>query len=337
MEWETFVAESPDGTVFHTWGWKRFLQCHGFQPFYVVLRNGRGSLVAVCPFFLDNLFGGALRTLESLPNSDLGGPLIANNSVLSEVACKLTELIRRAFIRGRVVSSIFKLTDRNLCALLYNTGSKVFDGSGYFLWDLESTPPQYIWEHIFNSRHSQRTYIRRFEKNDFSVRIASSAEDFEAFYSLYSQTVQRKRGRPYSHRFLYNLWQGQSPVILRILVVEMRGTIVASVGFLCYAPKKTLHIMYVGYRNIDSHYKLGLYSYWQTLVWAYSNGFTKVNSGTTPLDPANSLHWFKKQFGGNFQKRYVLRVPSNALVYSILTRLYQSTILRALRSPDKLG
>ena len=75
-EWEKFVADVPGGTFYHTVRWKRFLEeSFSFDTEYLVIRDGSDHLAGVCPLAITRKLG-FFTVLDSLPESDFGGPLV---------------------------------------------------------------------------------------------------------------------------------------------------------------------------------------------------------------------------------------------------------------------
>ena len=74
-EWDEFVAASPKGTFFHTLKWRDVLdKSFPYESSYIGIRDSDDRLVGICPFFITKKLW-PFKILDSLPESDLGGPL----------------------------------------------------------------------------------------------------------------------------------------------------------------------------------------------------------------------------------------------------------------------
>jgi hypothetical protein len=75
-EWEDFAKNIPEATFYHTIKWKKIIEkSFGFVPAYFTVKD-QGEVAGICPGFITAPW--LLRTYNSLPNSDYGGPLFKN-------------------------------------------------------------------------------------------------------------------------------------------------------------------------------------------------------------------------------------------------------------------
>src|SRR3989442_5655661 len=159
-EWDNFVASCSNGTIFHVSAWKRVLEMQGLRSAYFVARDGRGSIMSACPFFLVSIMGGIANSLISLPKSDIGGPIFKDMSNTAELGIHLMKAIKRTALILRIPLAVASLSDPVASKSLSFGNVTVSSTSGYFVLDFDRLAPESIWSSFRHSRR-QRTDIRR--------------------------------------------------------------------------------------------------------------------------------------------------------------------------------
>ena len=114
------------------------------------------------------------------------------------------------------------------------------------------------------------------------------------------------------------------PANFNVALVKKGGNeIVAGVGFFSYPEKDTVHIMYGAYDTaIPGKYEVYLYAFWKTITWAHENGYSEVNFGASSDQRSHPNFRFKEQFGGEFVKKYSVKItPFRVLSHPIVRSL----------------
>ncbi|MFH1673414.1 MAG: GNAT family N-acetyltransferase [Pseudomonadota bacterium] len=337
-EWERFVADSSGGTFFHTLKWKKILEeAFSLEAEYLAIRDEAGKLAGVCPFAVTSKLR-LFRILDSLPESDFGGPLTVEPetpAVLKALNDYLPEVCREKNITYAKIRCPSETTGRH-----FNTRGMTTDtASGSMNLNLEQHPSDFIWDEVFTQKDGQRTYIRRFEKDGFRNIEAQSIKDLDTFYELYYRNMNYIGGAVHPYSFFRKLWDELHPEHFNIILTVGNGRCIGGEGFFLYRPRKTVYQTFIGLdRNVETQYRTYFYLSWGLLKWCEANGFKTVSFGGTPADPKSANYSQKSKFGANFNQDYVVCLPfkrSRFLVREAtlkLGRLIQKRLPPALRS-----
>ena len=307
-EWEEFVATSPKGTFFHTLKWKKILEdSFSFESLYLVIRDPNGELIGICPFFITKELW-PFTVLDSLPNSDQGGPLI-KKEYRKEATNILKDYFKELSSDRSITYAKMRISDRELCEYLKTKVSKVDTNSGTMILDLKEKPVDFIWNEIFKQK--QRKYIKRFEHDGFITKEAQDVEDINKFYALYHQNAI-KRGVPHPFTFYKNDFDLLYPNNFNIILIERGERCIGAGIFFIYAEKKAIFMGGVALdKTVSSRYKIYYKLRWETIKYAHRNGFQYVSFGPTPSDPGSVYYSLKSEFGAEFNQDYFLYLPFN--------------------------
>ena len=330
-EWDNFVASCSNGTIFHVSAWKRVLEMQGLRSAYFVARDGQGSMLSACPFFLVSILGGIASSLISLPKSDIGGPIFKDGSNSAEIGIHLMKAIKRTALMRRIPLAVAAVADSVASKSLSFGNVTVSSTSGFFVLDLDRLAPEAIWS-SFSHSGRQRTEISRMDRDGFTFYVGDSHTDLSEFYMLYRTTVQRAGGKAYPYSLFSCIMSLMHPRNFNLLMVRKGDRPVGGLGVLCYPEKKQLHTMYAAYdRSAGNRYPVHLYTNWKALLWARACGYRYINFGTTSANPLDGNYRFKQQFGGRFVRKVVVKqlmVPN--LVGSLIRRVNQNIQFRRL-------
>ncbi len=311
-EWENFVATSPKGTFFHTLRWKEVLEkSFPYETLYLVIRDSNDNLIGICPFFITKKLW-PFRVLDSLPNSDLGGPLM-KEEYNKEAASLLKDYLKELSSDKGITYAKIRLSDPKLCECLKTRASKVDTNSGTMILDLTEKPMDFIWNKIFKQK--QRKYIKRFEHDGFITKEAKDTEDLNKFYALYHQNAI-KRGVPYPFTYYRNVFDLLYPNSFNIILIE-RGEICIGAGiFFIYPERKVIYMVGAALdKTVSSRYKIYYKLRWETIKYAHRNGFRYLSFGPTPSDPGSVYYSLKSEFGAEFYQDYFLYLPFNGKLF----------------------
>lgn len=308
-EWERFVVASPDGTFYHSLKWKKVLEeAFSLGTEYLVIRDDSGRLVGVCPFAVTSKLG-IFRILDSLPESDFGGPLVAEETsgeALQALNSHLPELCRHKGITYAKIRCPDEATRGGFRA----KDMTVDTSTGSMNLDLERTPSNFLWDEVFTQKSGQRTYIRRFEKDGFQNIEARDLNDLDTFYRLYNSNMTYIGGAPYPYSFFRLLWDALHPDYFNILLTVGGGRCIGGEGFFTYPPRRTAYQIYIGLdRNVETQYRTYFFLSWGLIKWCEAKGFRAVSFGGTPSDTDSPNYVSKSRFGAAFNQDYVVCLP----------------------------
>lgn len=303
-EWEEFVATSPKGTFFHTLKWKEVLEkSFPYESLYLVIRDSNDKLIGVCPLYITKKLW-PFKVLDSLPNSDLGGPLI-KEEYKKEAANALKDYLKELSSDRSITYAKMRLSDRELCEYLRTKASKVDTRSGTMILDLKEKPMDFIWNEIF--RQKQRKYIKRFEHDGFITKEAENADDLNKFYALYNQNT---------FTFYKNSFDLLYPNNFNIILIEKREKCIGAGIFFIYPEKKAIYMAGAALdKTVGSRYKIYYKLRWETIKYAHRNGLRYVSFGPTPSDRSSVYYSLKSDFGAEFNLDYFLYFPFNKSLF----------------------
>ena len=311
-EWEKFVAASPKGTFFHTLKWRDVLEkSFPYESSYLGIRDSNDQLIGVCPFFITKKLWPFV-VLNSLPESDLGGPLF-KEQYKKDVANTLRNYLKELSVGEGVTYAKMRLPDRELCECLKTKTSRVDTSSGTMILDLEMKSADFIWNNVF--KHKHRKYINRFEHDGFKTNNGTDIYDLSKFYTLY-QHNWRYSGYPNNFKFFENMFNLLYPNNLTITLIEKdKECIGAGISFI-YEEKKAMYMAGVALnKNVSSRYKIYYKLRWETIKYAYRNGYRYVSLGPTSSDSSEVHHKLKSKFGAKFNQNYILYLPFNRKLF----------------------
>jgi hypothetical protein len=324
-DWEALNRASPYGSCYHDLRWKRVMErSFNYKSRYFLVYDGKDP-VALCPFFIEKVRG--LKSLTSLPSADLKHIVItepSNQAIMKEILVKSIEIAKKdmcAFIIF-VNSGIESIESvREVCSV-NNWKTVPFSINGYLALDLEKNDPTYIWNNVFNSKESQRKYIRRFEQSGFNFRESSSQEDLDTFYEYYSQNLIYIGATPFnrSHfNIIFDIYSKE----LRMTFLEKDGEMAGGVIAILDPQKKIMHLRYMALnRDMANTYHPTYAIYWEAVNKAYELGYRGVCFGTNAKDEQNKSYRIKKGFGCEYINNYAELMPMNPL-YSLFYKVYQ--------------
>lgn len=312
-EWEEFVANSSKGTFFHTLKWKEVLEkSFHFESLYLVIRDSNDKLIGVCPFFITKKLW-PLKVLDSLPESDLGGPLIKKEHK-KEAANAIKEYLEELSYENGITYAKMRLADHELCEYLKIKTSRVNTHYGTMILDLKEKPIDFIWNNVF--KHKQRKYIKRFERDGFTTKEVENEDDIKKFYALYLKSMNQKDSLPYPFTFYKNSFDLLYPSNFNIVFIENGDRCIGAGIFFIYEEKKAIYMAGVALdRTVSSRYKIYYKLRWETIKYAHRNGFQYVSFGPTPSDRSSVYYSIKSEFGASFHQDYFLYIPFNKKMF----------------------
>jgi len=313
IEWESFLRTAPERTFYHSLKWKEVIEKTFSQPTaYFVIRNNNRRLIGIFPVVISKL--GPLRIYDSLPYSDLGGPII-EKSHIREASLSLQRFLEKSGYENGISGAKVCFIENGLGQLFKSERSYVDRGKGIVEIDLERKPPDFIWKKELRKRHRKR--IRRFARDGFQIREAKQKLDLRRFLIIYYRNMKHIGAPSYPPAFFENIWSTLYPENFNILLCEKDKT-VGGIAFFKYGQR--IYLAYSGFRRelLLSRYQIMPYLYWRSIRWAEENKFTYVCFGGTPSYPKSVNYSQKIMFGASFLQQETVSVPFDLSTFAFL-------------------
>jgi len=307
-EWERFVADSPDGTFFHTLKWRDVLEkSFPYESLYLCIRNSNDNLVGVCPFFITKKLW-PFNIVDSLPNSDLGGPLL-KEGCKKDAANALLNYLEDLGANKKISYIKLRISNIEDCECLKTKNSKVENHIGTMILDLDEKSMDFIWNNVFE--HKQRKYINRFDRDGFKSNNSTDISSIKKFHTLYCDTWGDDKALS-NLRFLENIFNLLCRENLNITLIEKDDRCIgAGINFI-YNEKKAVYMTGVALdKDVSSRYKTYYKLRWETIKYAHKNGYRYVSFGPVFSDVSEIHHQIKSKFGAEFNQDYYLYLPIN--------------------------
>jgi hypothetical protein len=312
--WDDFNNHNPTGSLFHTLKWNTVIEqsFHHTKHFYMITTNQH--TVALCPFYESTLHG--FRGLIPIPESDYRHIITTDHDITPQLTKTILDY----------ATAICK--DHHLSFILLSTLSKPFydtltpyhpfpfQESGTMVLDLETTPPNTIWDTIFTTIGDgvPRKYIRRFEKEGFTIRTTREKNDLERFYHYYNENLTFIGAKPYPLSHFTCCLNHYTENEARITLLEKDHQIYGGLFSFISQPRQTMYLKYLALnRNTPNKYHPPYALYWEAIQHANSLGLRSVCFGSTPIDPENVTHRMKQKFGTTFIPEYRAVIPQTKL------------------------
>ena len=328
-EWEDFLNVTPGGTFYHSIKWKKVIERSFSHPtLYLVVKDENERLVGICPTVI--LTSSHLRILNSLPYSDLGGPVIEKKCIEEASFSLLRFLEEFSLEKGISCAKICFLKDGSE-QFFKSSRCYVNNNKGVVELDLEANPSAFIWDRIFRKR--QRQKIKYFKRDGFQVREASTKSDLAKFLTLYYNNMKHIGAPAHPLTFFENVWDLLYPENFNILLVEKRKT-VGGLAFFKYGERIYLTYLGMDRESLSSRYSMAPFLLWNSIKWAEGNGFRYVCFGPTSAHPksrherANRSQ--KVMFGASFLQQEIVFIPFDFYAFAIL--LFGSKAVSAWRA-----
>jgi hypothetical protein len=317
-KYNKFVFKHPDSTIYHSIEWKKIIQeSLNLKPYYLLAKNEEDKIEGVLPLFhIKTIFN---NVLSSLPLSSYGGfigerrsitPLLNAATMLKkDLRCNL--VIRQKPLDLEVFFNEFNLIKENL-------------------WNLQRVNiknPQEMW---YSLDKTNRTNIRKAEKNGLYIKTAQSESDLTDFYHLFCLTYKRLGFCVPNYHFFKKIWEVMSPLgYLKIFIVKLDELSIGSTLNLTF--RDTVFSAYIG---LDERYldlKVSNYLDWNSLLWCYKKSFCYYDLGLTTKEN-KSLFSYKSSFSSEdtIYSRYVSQNLSNinkhrSFIYNIVRHSLRKT------------
>lgn len=311
--WERFVAEHPDGTIYHHPAWIKALEMeYGQRVAHLACEDEAGTLRAILPLMYtegvplisrNRLYG---KRLSSLPRTPLAGPLASDT----------------AAARAVLEAAASEARNGGQHLLQIKAQCMKFDGLVEGLvctpWRLSYVLPlSGARDEFYIADGSHRSSIQRALKKSARsgvvVRNADCEDDVRSWYRLYLHNMRRNAIPPRSLRFFLKIWELLRPRSLLQLVVadhpSSRGReIVAGSVYLMY--RGTVSNMFNGASEEHLSLRPNEAIHWHAINEAVRTGCTAFDFGEVP-EGHETLARFKMKWGSQPVRLYRYYYPGN--------------------------
>lgn len=306
--WESFVAEHPNGSIYHHPAWLEALEReYGQKGVYFVCEDAAGQVLAILPMLytrgLPWAWGrGALtgRRLSSLPRTPIAGPLSIDSRA---TVALLQEAVRQVSKNPRTQLQV-KTQGRELDGLI--------DGIVCTPWRLSyllQLPASSEGSFRISNNHSRAVIkwaINKATKLGVYARPAETEAELGAWYRLYLETMRYNVLPPRPYRFFAVLWELLKPRgMLQLLLAEQqtmgRRRIMAGSIFLKFG--RTVSYAFNGSRLRDLSLRPNDVIQWRAINDACRGGFRFFDFGEVP-EGNDDLAKFKSKWGADPVRLY---------------------------------
>ena len=254
---------------------------------------------------------------------------------------------RSSGINHNDINDVLSLFSKDYSFLQFNTQDPAFldnitfemvsNGNlGNMMLNLKQKPPDAIWESILTK--DDRYRIRMFERDGFEVRAIEERHDLERFYQYYSATMNHIDGQILPFSFFERLMDSFSPNELMVMVLTKDDIFAGGSLALMDPVRKTFYGKYLAInRDLPNRYTPTHCIIWESINWAWNNGYETMSFGRQSLDPKNPRFQKKLKFGAEYvpiHSYVVLLSKAASLLYRSKITLARSH-QRFFNAPEK--
>ncbi len=320
-KWNSAVASSSHGTLFHTWEWLKIVQNHTSSVLYPLMAYRGENLVGIYPVFIQKK-GFFNIAFSPLPKAYLLylGPVILDYDNLKQNKKEST------FMQLQEEIDRFLFIELKCKYVRIRSSPGLFD-SRPFIWGGYQVEPLYTYrinltggvDHVWEQFDRKlRVDINRAIREGVGVEEGNK-EDIGFIRSSLYRRFERQGFRPSDHsRYLSELYDTFHPDNLKIFIATYKGEKVGGMISLCY---KDIMYLWVGVPKSDlKGISPNDLVQWEAIKWACNNGYRYYEEMDGGDDPR--LRHFKSKYN-----------PELAIWYSAVK--YSSYIYKIARQTVK--
>lgn len=319
-QWDNFVDNSPQGTLFHKSYW---LKASG-QKFRIYGCFKNENLVGGLPIICKSKFG--IKQAIHPPLTPYLGIVFKKNE---------TKYVNKISEEKKISECIAKKVKKDFYFIRFNF-SPFFTDLQPFIWQGFSINIRYtyllnlkdleeIWRNIEDSR---RNDIRRAEKDGLTVKYNN---DFQKTFALVEKTFYRQNLKPKFKpvAFEYNRILSEKNQCKSFLTRNREGKTIAAV-YIVWDKKRSYYLL-GGYDPGKKHHGASAIAMWEAIK------FTKEKLGLNEFDFEGSMirpvEQFFRKFGGKITPYYSVTWAKS----SIKIALFMREITKEIIDKSKLG
>lgn len=304
-QWNKFVKESFNGSVFNTVEWIRVWESKGSEGIFFVLYED-GEIKAGLPVVMVKKMG--LKNYYSMPYGTYGGLLIKRKPEtfgevgdLSEDEARKEEIISMFLKFAGNKFGIIGLSDFYNELASFGLWQLGFNKLTYKTQLLELFPNENIlWNKKLAS--STRLKVKQAQKHGVEVDFIKSKFEITDCYNLFKDTALRhkEKGPAFPLEF-YNKLFDEMGSILRWSIARKGRDILASTVHFIFGD--TIFSWASASGSTVLSYRPNNAIIWDTIKWGCNNGYKYYNFGGSPAD-AKGLYNFKEGWGAREKEYY---------------------------------
>ena len=283
-EWNKFVKNDKNSTIFHTIEWKQVLEeTFNYKPDYVIVKN-QDETIGVCPAFLvKTLFG---KVIVSQPLFEYGGLIVkdgyneAYEKILDYYVEKAKEK-RVKYVEIKPLPSEFEKLEKSKFIKQFKAYSYYIDVKGK---DFEKD----IWLGLYTKKSRVRNSVKKAISS--GIKIASD-KNVDVYYGLYLETMGKLGAPPFPKSLFKNIEKYVKEA--RFTFAFLGEKYIAALMSFLYN-KRNLMVGLVSDERYQ-HYRANDLLYNEQIEHATKNGFEIVDFGRT--QPNSSHERYKKKWG----------------------------------------
>jgi CelD/BcsL family acetyltransferase involved in cellulose biosynthesis len=223
-DWDSFVTDHVEGSIFHTIRWKRILDKSNLGISSYLILEETGRVVGVCPIYLTTVFP-FMRVFFSLPSSDYGNPLLDSFS-----PCKTREALSILFSKAACIANDYKVSFWKIILPLSSELNRFMPNNltvekeyGSLILSLDEDIESMFTKKIHKKT---RTSIRKAIK--MGLEAKEELPNVNDFYDLYLSTMCRNKGFPEDIAQLKVIWNElEFKKDYTVLTAKFNGRLVA--------------------------------------------------------------------------------------------------------------
>ncbi|MCG8405633.1 MAG: FemAB family PEP-CTERM system-associated protein [Phycisphaerales bacterium] len=276
-DWQKYVHDHPDGTLFHGLAWKRAVErTFGHRSRYLIAYR-QGCVSGVLPMFeVRSVVAG--RLLVSVPYGTYGGILADDSAVCGAIFEKAKSIGARINVRSiefRSIKAHIEVPESNHTHVTFRKPLPTDKGR--------------VWE-VFprKARAAARQASKRHE-----LTVEFGDEHLATVWRLYARSMRRLASPNYPFRFFESLAQATGDRHV-VQLVRCRGRPVA--GLLTFLDRETVMPYFAGLDERVKIYGLNQYLYLESMRWGVERGYRMYDFGRTRVDNIGSFN-FKRLCG----------------------------------------
>lgn len=286
--WDEFVEKHPNGSIYHTSGWKEVLEKnfkHIKGKILAIWNDRYDEIIAGIPIYAVRSFLTGKR-LVSIPFALHGTPLISTTEekkLLQKEIFNIFNSERFSFIEIRSFLPIDSIMDMKF-------GLSEFYKCHYLF--LSDNPEQ-----LKNAFHKKAVQvpIRKSSENQLKLKIGQCEKDLRNYFQICYKS-RKRLGLPLPpYGFYKSLWEVFSPKDqITILLAMYEGKVVGSAILLKFKDTVTVEFGYdlVDFRKLYVNQFLD----WESIKIAWGEGYKKFCFGRTSLKNEGVLT-YKERWG----------------------------------------
>lgn len=308
--WETFVANHPDGLIYHHPAWLTVLEREfGHRLACLACEDGAGNLQGILPLSWTKglpLVSSARtgRRLSSLPRTPVAGPLSFHERATGALIDAAIDRI------GQAPGARLEL--KPTWSAPAPTASRLIRAPWRRAFVLE-LPSQFEDLSFGTSRNRSRIHwaVRKADRLGVRVRSAETWEDVRGWYRLYLETMRSHSLPPRPLRLFRAMWDVLRPRrLMWLLLAERDGELLAGSLYLMFG--RTVFYAFNGCRRSGLSLRPNDVIQWHAIQDSCRQRFQYYDLGEVS-DDNHGLADFKSKWGAKELQLYRYYYPGRAI------------------------